>query len=49
MISLMILINIITQTSYHTVGNFVGLIFCGLGSSDNFVSLYIHGVSPLIT
>ena len=28
---------------------FVGLIFCGLGSSDDFVGLYFHGISPLIT
>ena len=25
---------------------FVGLIFCGLGSPDNFVGLYFRGVSP---
>ena len=28
---------------------FVGLIFRGLGSSDNFVGLYFRGVPPLIT
>ena len=28
---------------------FVGLIFHGLGSSDDFVGLYFHGVPPLIT
>ena len=27
----------------------VGLIFRGLGSSDDFVGLYFHGVSHLIT
>ena len=27
----------------------VDLIFCGLGSSDDFVGLYFHGVPPLIT
>ena len=29
---------------YHTVGNFCGSIFCGLGNSDNFVDLYFCGV-----
>ena len=28
---------------------FVGLIFCGVGSSDNFVGLYFCGVTGLIT
>ena len=28
---------------------FVGLIFRGLGSSDDFVGLYFHDVPPLIT
>ena len=31
------------------IGNFVGLIFCGLGSSDDFVGLYFHSVPTLIT
>ena len=36
------------QIIYHTVGNFMGLIFHGLGSLDDFVGLYFHGVPPLI-
>ena len=28
---------------------FVGLIFRGLGSSDDFVGLYFRGIPPLIT
>ena len=28
---------------------FVHLIFCGLGSADNFVGLYFLGIPPLIT
>ena len=37
--------------SRHTVQLliFVGLNFCGLGSSDNFVGLYFHGVPTVVT
>ena len=28
---------------------FVGLIFCGLGSSDDFMGLYFRGIPTLIT
>ena len=34
---------------YCMVGNFHGYNFHGLGSSDNFVSLYFRGVPTVIT
>ena len=41
----------IVITFLHTIQLviFVGLIFRGLGSSDNFVGLYFRGVPTLIT
>ena len=37
------------QIGYRMVGNFVGLIFRSLESSDYFVGLYFCGVPTLIT
>ena len=34
---------------YCTVGNFRGSKFSWFGNPDDFVGLYFHGVSPLIT
>ena len=45
--SLFINCDVILDTVWLVI--FVGLIFRGLGSSDNFVGLYFRGVPTLIT
>ena len=40
-----ITVSSISRCSYRVVGNFCGLTFCGLESSDDFVGLYFHDLS----
>ena len=49
--NIVVVINVPVAYFWHTVRLviFVGLIFCGLGISDDFVGLYFRDIPPLIT